>query len=218
MIKNTLIGAALLLAPAPLLAQVEAAAAQASDPARISAARPVVDKLWPLGTYRRLMSGSMSKLMDGMMASLFDMPAADLVGTADPSGKTAKAVGDKTMGEITEAADPHFRERFKITMDVMMGEMIPLMEKVEPSIRDSLVSIYAARFTTAQLDDMNAFFATPSGKAYADQSMMIFMDPEMMKNMQAFVPEFIKAMPALMQKVEKATAHLPPPPKKPKTR
>lgn len=215
--KNALFSLALLLsAPAPALAQEPPATMQASDPARLAAARPVIDKLWPLGTYRRLMSGSMSKVMDSVMASMFEMPAADIARAADPSGKAAKDAGDHTMGELAEAADPHFRERLKITMDVMMGEMIPLMEKVEPTIRESLVSIYATRFTAMQLADMDAFFATPSGKAYADQSMMIFMDPEMIRNMQAFVPEFLKAMPAILQKVEKATAHLPPPPKKPK--
>ncbi len=213
---RTIVTALVLGVSFPVAAQVGppiAAAEAAPDPARLAAARPVVEKIWPLGTYRRMMGETMTKMMDGMMASMFDMRAADFAGAADPSGKSAKEVGDKSLGEITQSADPHFRERMKITMDTMMGEMIPLMEKMEPAIQDSLTSIYARRFDARQLADMNAFFATPSGRAYADQAMLLFMDPEMMKNMTSFAPEFMKAMPAIMKKVEKATAHLPPPPK-----
>ena len=45
----------------------------ALDPARLAAARPVIDALWPLGTYRRIMQGTMSKMMDGMMNQMFAM-------------------------------------------------------------------------------------------------------------------------------------------------
>jgi hypothetical protein len=57
---------------------------------------------------------------------------------------------------------------------------------------------------------MNAFFATPSGKAFADQYLLLFADPEMMREMSAAAPEMMKAMPAMMKKIEAATAHLPP--------
>jgi hypothetical protein len=206
--------AALSLAPSSAIAQAPVTVTEVSaTPEALATAKSVVDKLWPIGTYRRMMDGTMSKMMDGMIASMFDMRAADIAGMADPSGKVAKSAGNKSLGEMAEAEDPHFRERMSIMMNVMMGEMTPLMEKIEPSIRDSLATIYARRFSPAELGDMNIFFGTPSGKAYAEQSMMIFMDPEMIKNMQAFAPELIKAMPAIMQKVEKASAHLPPPPK-----
>lgn len=206
---------ALALAPISAMAQATPAApaappAAAPDPARLAAARPVVDSLWPLGTYRRMMDGTMSQLMDAMMSSMFDMKAADIVGGA--AGEEARGeMGERTMGELAQSADPHFRERMKITTDVMFAEMLPLMDKFEPAIRDSLTAIYARRFTVAQLGDMGRFFATPTGKIYAEQWMMTFVDPEIARNMSAFVPEFSKAMPAILKKVEAATAHLPPP-------
>lgn len=195
--------------PPPTAAAVE----DAVDPARLAAAKPVIDKLWPLGTYRRMMDGTMSKLMDSMMESVMGMKASDMVGAVDKSGKAAAAVGDQSMGALAEKADPHFRERTRITMDAMMSGMIPIMEKIEPSVRTNLAKIYARRFSAAQLADMSAFFATPSGKAYAEQSMLVFMDPEMIKGMQSFVPELMQAMPQILKKAEEATKHLPPPPK-----
>lgn len=216
MIVRNCVTAAMLLAPLPALAQAApsapAASVAAPEPARLAAARPVIDRLWPLGTYRRMMDGTMTQLMDAMMNSMFDMKASDMVGgVAGP--EATREMGDRTMGELAESADPHFRERMKITTDTLFAEMLPLMDKFEPAIRDSLTTIYARRFTAAQLADMDRFFATPTGKVYAEQWMMTFVDPEIAKNMAAFVPEFTQAMPAILKKVEAATAHLPPPPK-----
>lgn len=209
-------GGLLLALSAPLGAQTATPAQEASpiDADRLAAARPVVDKLWPLGTYRRMMDGTLSKMMDQMLSSMYDMPASDFLGGFDKSGEAAKAADGKSMGELAATGDPHFRERMKLTMDAMFKEMIPLFEKVEPQVRASLANIYARRFTVAQLGDMNAFFATPTGKAYAEQSMLVYTDPEMIGAMQSFAPEMLRAMPEIMKKAEAATAHLPPPPKR----
>lgn len=210
MIRSIIIGTSLAIA-VPAAAQTQPATEQAKpDPARHAVAKRVVDNLWPMGTYRRMMDGTMSKMMSSMMDSMFDMKASDMEGMMDPSGKKTSKTGDQSLGQVAEAADPHFRERFRITMDTMMGEMIPLFEKFEPAIRDSLSNIYARDFTAEQLTDMDAFFQTPTGKVYGKHWMMTFVDPEMIKNMQAFTPELMKSMPTIMKKVEKATAHLPP--------
>ena len=44
--------------------------------------------------------------------------------------------------------------------------------------------------------------------------LALMADPEMMREMASATPEIIKLMPAIMAKVEAATKHLPPPPKK----
>lgn len=189
-----------------------------ADPARIAAAKPVIDKLWPIGTYRRMMDGSMSKIMDSMMESMMGMKASDIIGPMDKSGKASEDAGTKSMGELAMKADPNFRERTRLMMDAMMSGMIPIMEKIEPQVRENLTKIYARRFSAAELADMGTFFQTPSGKAYAEQSMLVFMDPEMIQGMQAFVPELMKSMPDIMKKAEAATKHLPPPPKPAETK
>lgn len=199
----------------PALAQQTPSTAleNAADPARVAAAKPVVDKLWPIGTYRRMMEGSMSQIMDSMIESMMGMKASDIIGPMDKSGKASETDGTKSMGELATKADPHFRERTRIMMDAMTSGMIPIMEKIEPQVRENLTKIYAKRFSADQLADLGTFLATPSGKAYAEQSMLVFMDPEMIKGMQAFVPELMKSMPEILKKAEAATKHLPPPPK-----
>lgn len=203
--KTLFLTAIALSAATPLMAQTlpaPGASEAPTEPARLAAAKPVIDKLWPLGTYRRMMDGTMSKMMDAILDSAMGMKASDI-------GKG----GDELVGETAMKADPHFRERMKISMDTMMGEMIPLMEKIEPKVRESLSTIYARKFSAMQLKEMSTFFSTPTGSIYARESMTVYMDPEMIKAMQAFAPEMVAAMPAIIKKVEAATAHLPPLPK-----
>lgn len=190
-------------------AQATSGAVSASHQA---AATRVVDRLWPLGTYRRMMDGTMSKMMDSMMQSMFGMKASDMV-PPEGRGAAGKDIGDKTMIEIAEEKDPHFRERMKISMDVMMQELVPMMEEIEPSIRDSLSHIYARDYSEKQLAELDAFLATPTGQQFGSRWMMSFVDPEMVANMSKIAPTMMKAMPQIMKKMEAATAHLPPPPK-----
>jgi hypothetical protein len=201
-----------LAAAAPAVAQTAPAPAAAVDAAALNAARPVIDKLWPIGTYRRLMDGTMSKMMDAMMEQMFQMRAADLV---PPGTKGADKVGNKSMAEIAAETDPHFRERMRISTNVMFQEIIPIFYRLEPQMRGSLAQIYANKFTVAQLNDLNAFLNTPTGQIYGREWMLSFMDPRMMTAMQSATPELVKAMPTIMRKVAEATKHLPPPPKKP---
>lgn len=190
-----------------------ASATAVADPARVAAAKAVVDKLWPAGTYRRIMEGTMSPMLDSMMESMLGMKLSDMTAPMDKNGKAAKELGDVSLGQLAGSADPYFRERVKITMETMLKGMTPVLESIEPQMRTSLTNIYSRRFTVVQLGDMAAFFSTPSGAAYAEQSMLVFADPEIVKGMQSFIPEMLKAMPGIMKDVEAATAHLPPPPK-----
>lgn len=180
---------------APALAQAPAASPAAAtlqtsvDPQRLAAARVVVDAIWPIGTYARIMQRSTGAMMNMMAGNAFGLPLDE-----------------------ARKKDPYFDERLKLTMDTLMGEMAKIVSRFEPDIREGVAEAYAAKFNVDQLDELGRFFATPTGKAYANESMMLMTDPAIMKRMQAFIPEMMKDMPAIMEKVKAATAHLPPPP------
>lgn len=184
------------------------------DPAKLVLARKAVDAVWPLGTYARLMGGQFQDMMDNMMGSMMGMRAADMSPVPGPAGsKSGDQTGDKTMGEVMAEADPHFEERLRIMNRVMMAEMSPIMDRMEPAVREGLSRSFARKFSVAQLEDLNRFFATPTGAMYASESMLLAMDPEVMSAMMKMVPELMKEMPNIMARLEAATAHLPPPPK-----
>lgn len=208
------------VAAAPPVVAPPAPAGEPIDPARLALAAQSIDFVWPTGTYARMMDGAMNQMMDSMMSSMFDMRMKDLNGSE--GGAVEEALDDldpqasnATIREMIAKQDPHFEERMRISNRVMMAEMTPLLNRIEPQVREGLSRAFARRFSAVELADMNRFFATPSGRAYGRDSMLLFMDPEVLSRMAAMVPEMVKEMPAIMQKVGAATAHLPlPAPKK----
>lgn len=205
MIRSLILSAA-LSAAVPAFAQTTTVPSTQVDPARLAAAERVVLALVPPGTYMRMMRDQFPAMMDGVMAQMMGMSAADL-GAPGADGSTVP------VGKAIAEGDPHVRERMSIMTKVMGEEFGTVFEKLEPGLRAGLSRSFARKFTTAQLNELDAFFATPTGKAFAGEYLATFMDPEVMQEMMAATPEIIKAMPAIMAKVEKATAHLPPPPK-----
>ncbi len=192
---KALILAASLLGATPALAQTPAApaAVQPIDPARLALAEKSVAVLVPQGVYMRLMRQQFPAMMDAMLANME---------TAVPGGR-AKA----------RAADPAFDERMRIMTRVMGEELGPLMGRMEPSLRTGMARALAKRFDARQLNDLNAFFATPSGQAFGEQFISLFADPDIMGEMMKAMPMMLQEMPGIMKKVEAATAHLPKPPK-----
>jgi hypothetical protein len=198
--KGVMFGALLAVAAPSVVAAQDAPAAAAIDPARQAAADRAVAALVPNGVYTRMMRDQFPAMMDAMTAQMMGMGPEDFGQPAD----------GKTMAETMHETDPAYEERMKITTRVMSQEMGTVMGKMEPRVRAGLGRAFARKFTVQQLGDMNAFFATPSGKAFADEYLALFADPEMMTEMTAMAPEMMKAMPDMMKKVEAATAHLPP--------
>ncbi|MES2442642.1 MAG: hypothetical protein V4574_07405 [Pseudomonadota bacterium] len=190
-------------APAP--------AASAPDPARLAAARQVVAKLLPNGSYKKMMGQNFDAMIDTMTGSMNDMPIAEIARIGGLSEEQARELGDARIGEVMAIYDPAWRERLKRMQSAMMGAMGDMMGTFEPRIQEAMARAYARDFTLAQLADLNLFFATPSGARYAERSLQIFMDPEVIKEMGAMMPELMKQMPSLMEQVQAATADLPKP-------
>lgn len=203
-----MISLALALAAVEAPAQPAATAPVAANPAPVDAARlataeKVVAALVPPGVYMNMMRDKMPAMMDAMMARMGGMTAKEM-------GMPGAKDDGETLEQTALKADPAYRERMSISTKVMFEEMGIVFSSLEPRLRAGLSRAFARKFTRQQLNDMDAFFATPSGKVFANEYLGTFVDPEVMTEMMAMTPELMKAMPAIMKKVEAATAHLPP--------
>ncbi len=188
--------------------------AAAIDPVRFKQAEFTANLLFPDGTYARMMDKMIDKMVEGIMGPMMDLKPSDFAGMLNGKGevddaKLDAALKTQTIGEIAEKEDPHFRERIKIMMKVMYTEMTPVLTEVEPSLRSGIAKSLARRYTLEQLTDFKTFFSTPSGAAYARDSMVMYTDPEVIEASMAAVPKLLEIMPGIMKKVEAATAHLP---------
>ncbi len=198
-----------LSASFPVMAQEAAAPIDAE---RLAAAQTVAGKLFPDGTYTRMMS-SMDGLMDSVMGQVMDMPMSDLVRMAGIPDAEIKSMPKSSMKQMMAIMDPAFEKRTSTVMRVMMAEMGRIMTPLEPGMREGLAQSYAKRFSVTELAELNRFFATPTGGAFASESMLLMMDPAVMNKMMEFLPALTREMPAIVQKLTSATADLP----KPKT-
>lgn len=197
----------------PAMAQDAPPVAPASasiDPERLSAARMAAGKLFPDGTYARMMSG-MDGLMDSIMGQMMNMPMADLARMGGIPESDLKNLSKASMKEMMAILDPAFEQRMGTVMKVTMNEMGRIMAPMEPGMREGLAQAYAKRFTAAELSDINRFFATPTGNGFASDYMMLMMDPAVMNKMMEFVPALTKEMPTLIARMETATADIPKP-------
>ena len=217
---NLFAAAALALAPPAMAAQPSAQVA--ADPAKQALAERVAASLWPDGTYGRMID-SMFGGKDGLTDMFLDMRPADLMGAlaetmvADGKPKPDIKEGPEpspTFRQMFTAEDPHFEERMRIMVKVMGDEVRRIARPIEPKFRAGLAKSIERRFTRAQLEPIAAFLETEPGRAYAAQSMTMFIDKDVMLAMVQSLPTMIKEMPAAFKKVEAATAHLPKPPKK----
>lgn len=174
-------------------------------PGRLALAQVTASGVLPSGTYAAIFD----EFMGGMVDRILALNPAEFA----KGGKDKQANGS-TLRQTLAKKDPHFEERMRIMQRVIGEELVKLSTVIEPGLRDGLARSIARRFDEPQLKDINAFLTTASGKAFAGQTMRMWIDPDVMRGMIQTVPHMITAMPGAMARLEAATAHLPKPKKK----
>lgn len=182
------------------------------DPARLALARISVQSLWPDGAYGKMMVG----FLGGMIDRAMQLKKSDLAGLG---GKTAAAAPagakDVSIHDEIAAKDPYFDQRMTAIRGAVDDEMVKVSTIIDPRMREGMARAMARRFDGQQLADINRFFATPSGHAFAGQYMQLWIDPDTMRSIFGSVPEMVKLMPEMMQKIKAADDKFPKPPKSP---
>jgi len=218
MIRAFLFSTAALAMAAPAVAQTAPAASPAAtpaavpvDPATLAEARLVAAEIIPPGTYKKIMSGTMSGMMDNFGESLKAMPLKQIAELGGLSPEKAKALDKVDLAQVMAIYDPHWQERTTLSMHAMFDAMGDFFTTIEPELRDAVAHAYANQFTMAELTDLDRYFATPTGAKFAGRSMTIMTDPSMMAEMKSMMPKMMAQMPKFFEAAQKATASLPPP-------
>ena len=176
------------------------------SPQRLALARTTAAGVLPNGAY----ASAFDEFAGGMVDHFLSLRESDLVaGTRD-----GKPPSKLTLRQEITKNDPHFEERLKIIRRVVREELVKLSNVLEPKMREGLARSIARRFDERQLTDINAFMATESGRAFAGQTMRMWVDPDVMRSMMQTFPQMIAAMPGAIERLDSETAHLPKPKKK----
>jgi len=181
------------------------------DPARLALARTSVQAMWPDGAYGTMMSGFMGNMFNGVM----QMKPADFGALANKAGKAqaSPATDTRSLHEQAAAKDPYFDQRMAAMRGVMDEEFGKMSVLIDPRMREGLARSMARHFDARQLGDINAFFATPSGHAFASQYMQLWFEPDTLRSMMGAIPQMMKLMPGAMERFKAANDKFPKPPK-----
>jgi hypothetical protein len=177
------------------------------DPARLALARTAVNAMWPDGSYGKIMSS----MFGGMYDRAMQLKQSDFA-SLDPKG-TKPADNDQSLHDTLAAKDPYFDQRAAAIRAILEEEAAKLSAVIDPRMRDGLSRAMARKLDEHQLADVDAFFATPSGRAFAGQYLQLWLDPDAMRSMMSATPDMMKLMPEAMQKVKEANDKFPEPKK-----
>jgi len=177
------------------------------DPVRFALAQTAVQPMWPNGAYAKMMAGFVDSLFNGAMT----MKKADLTPVAPSVKKSGSRSADKAMGERPAANDPNFDQRMAAIRGIVDDEIGKISIVIDPRMRDGLARSMARRFDARQLTDINAFFATPSGHAFAAEYMQLWFEPDTFRSMVTAFPEMMKLMPDATQRLKAVNEKFPKP-------
>ena len=180
----------------------------AEQEARLPAATAIVATMMPEGFYGEIMRDMMEKTMRPMMA-MFSEPDFILASRLTLDEAALADLSDAEKQELLTMLDSAWDQRADTMVDALISNMGGAFAAVEPPVRAGLAKAYAVRFDEAQLADISAFFATPTGGEFARQSMALFADPQVMGATMEAMPEMIGSFTEMETAMEAALESLP---------
>jgi len=176
--------------------------------ARLPAAQAVVGEMMPDGFYGEMMGGMMDKMLRPML-TMFSQPEFVLGARLTVDAEAIEALEEAEQAELTAMLDPAYQARGDAMVAVLTSRMGGMFTAMEGPMREGLSKAYAVRFDDAQLADIAAFFATPTGGEYARESMALFADPQVMQASMQALPAMMSGFGDIESAMREAMAALP---------
>lgn len=169
------------------------------DPVRLAAARGAIQTMFPNGAYSKAMTGFVDKMIDNGL-NMSEADFAEFAPAAKPKkGKKAKPPSTIPFRQELAGKDPNFDAKLAAVRAFMGQTMIKLGAAAEPALRDGMARSIARKFDVAQIAEINAFLATPTGQAYGREMVGLWFEPDVMRGAFATFPEMMRMMPDMMK-------------------
>ena len=232
MIKKftTGLAAATLMLSSPVLAQDEAATDDMTDAefaefasmmggmfkveplteeqlARLPQATRIVGMMMPEGVMGEMM-GDMFNEMLGPIMAMAGGASTSTVTTGLGVTSFDLDLTEEQSEEIAIMFDPAWRERQDRQTAMFPAMMSEMMSAMEPPMRTAMSELYAINFSTAELGEIEAFFATDTGASFARKSFTMASDPRVVAATMEAMPAMMGSITGIEKKMEEATADL----------
>ncbi|MEQ7873920.1 DUF2059 domain-containing protein [Sphingomonas sp. ASV193] len=173
------------------------------EPARLAAARVTMQTLLPDGTYGE----GFDRLIDTAVDNGLAMSEADWVALI-PDIKKKKGDSPSTVPLRAKLAqeDPNAEAKMAAARAFLRTTLLKVGATFEPRLREGMARTLARRFDVAQLAQINAFYATPTGQAYGRATFGLMFEPEVIRGFYDALPDMMKLAPAIAKDAEQLAA------------
>ena len=169
---------------APLVARKNAPI----DPARLAAAARLLDTMMPPA--RRDM------MVDGLIA----VSTANIV-----KGMSANPAFNKAFGD-----DPRVGPIFQKFLATQQSELRTILRANLPEMITAMQKAYARRFSIEQMNEIQSFFASPTGQLYMEKGATVMADPDVSAWQQKMIGQQMAKMPDATRALATEIMKLPP--------
>lgn len=163
----------------------------AIEPARLTLAQATTAALVPPGSLERMIDNLYGKMFASFMKEMSGSSGTMISIKTGVDSDRIEALDEKTKATIADLFDPHRKQREDQITKTIKPLLSEALADIERPMQGGLAKAYARKFTAAQLTELNGFFATPTGKAYAHEWMALQADPEVMLAMVKAVPPLV---------------------------
>ena len=182
----------------------------ADQQARLPAAKALMMQIMPPGTMAEMYHAMFKRIMDPIMKMAESDPATDVAkNLGQDSGKLD--LTDEQAKQAAAILDPGAATRNAAMMESIQSAMTKAMASMEPEMREGMAEAYAVNFSSKELADIAAFFATPSGMTYARRSFTLASDPHVLSATMKSMPKMMAELGPMKEQFDKAGADLPQP-------
>jgi hypothetical protein len=163
----------------------------AIPPAQLALAKQTTGALVPAGSLEKMMDNLYGKLFRGFLGEFGGVSDLMLSYKTGVESDKIAALDQPTREKIADIFDPNRKAREEQVMANIKPIISEVLRDLETPMRDGMAAAFARKFSADQLTQMNAFFATPAGSAYASEWMALQADPEVMLAIIRSVPPMI---------------------------
>jgi Uncharacterized protein conserved in bacteria (DUF2059) len=164
------------------------------NPVQLKLAETTAAKLLPNGSIKNMMATMLDTFLTPMMNTLPEMSSTEIMLKIGIYEGEIENLDEEKRKTITAMLDPMRKQRGKQIMDSVMPLLDETMTMLEPPMRTGISRAYARKFSADQLRQINGFFATPAGSAFAAASYPLQADPEVMQAVFKALPEMLKRL------------------------
>lgn len=173
-----------LFAASPLasaVAQTAPATVSAPDPARLTAAQALIERIMPADKRDAMIEQMVRPMLANAREAMSSAPM---------------------FAEMTKK-NPKLGATMNAFMDEEFERSIATTKAAMPAMLEAMARAYARRFTLGQMRDMDNFFQTPSGRAYIEQVPTIMTDPDVLAAQRAMMTQTMSGMQERMARLAK---------------